>query len=284
MNETLDILLAALLLIGALFILLGSIALVKLPDFFMRLHGPTKATTLGSGAILVASGIYFSGHVEGISLHEILITLFLFITAPVGAHLMAKAALHLKLKQVKRTRHLTPPKQPLMVRGDSAIAARHGLSARVIGQGGVLVSIWLLLSGGDLGALMIGVPAVAVAIFLIHSMPNTQGVSIRPWRLARFVPFFLKQSLRGGIDVAFRAFGAKPRLSCGVIPFETSLPESARVFFANVIGLLPGTLTIQIKGDSLLIHTLDHTKDVDQDLRILEAQVAHLFAICSPKS
>jgi multicomponent K+:H+ antiporter subunit G len=112
MIEILDHLLAALLLIGALFILLGSVALVKMPDFFMRLHGPTKATTLGTGAILITSGVYFSGHVEGISLHEILITLFLFITAPVGAHLMAKAALHLKLKQVERTRHLTPNKHP----------------------------------------------------------------------------------------------------------------------------------------------------------------------------
>lgn len=112
MIQLLDTLLAGLLLIGAVFILLGSIALVKLPDFFMRLHGPTKATTLGTGAILITSGVYFSGHVEGISLHEILITLFLFMTAPVGAHMMAKAALHLKLRQVERTRHLTPSKPP----------------------------------------------------------------------------------------------------------------------------------------------------------------------------
>jgi multicomponent K+:H+ antiporter subunit G len=47
-------------------------------------------------------------HSEGISLHEILITMFLFITAPVGAHLMAKAALHLKLRQEKRTRAFDP--------------------------------------------------------------------------------------------------------------------------------------------------------------------------------
>lgn len=108
MIEILDILLAVLVLIGALFILFGSVALVKLPDFFMRLHGPTKATTLGTGAILIASAIYFSGHVDGISLHEVLITLFLFITAPVGAHLMAKAALHQKIQQIERTRHITP--------------------------------------------------------------------------------------------------------------------------------------------------------------------------------
>ncbi len=49
MIETLDILLSALVLIGAIFILLGSVALVKLPDFFMRLHGPTNASTLGTG-------------------------------------------------------------------------------------------------------------------------------------------------------------------------------------------------------------------------------------------
>ncbi|MEZ5536249.1 MAG: Na+/H+ antiporter subunit G [Thiolinea sp.] len=102
--EVLDIVLGLLLLMGALFTLLGSLALVKMPDFFMRLHGPTKASTLGTGAILIASAIYFSVHTDGISMHEVLITLFLFITAPVGAHLMAKAALHLQIKRVERTR------------------------------------------------------------------------------------------------------------------------------------------------------------------------------------
>jgi multicomponent K+:H+ antiporter subunit G len=100
----LDWILAALVLIGAFFTLVGSIGLYKLPDFYMRLHGPTKATTLGVGAILIASVLYFSFTAETASLHEILVTVFLFITAPVSAHLMAKAALHIKLKKVKRTR------------------------------------------------------------------------------------------------------------------------------------------------------------------------------------
>ena len=71
----------------------------------MRLHGPTKATTLGVGAILMASVLYFSFTTEAVSLHEILVTLFLFITAPVSAHLMAKSALHIKLKKVERTQN-----------------------------------------------------------------------------------------------------------------------------------------------------------------------------------
>lgn len=99
----LDVILALLVLVGAFFTLVGSIGLYRLPDFFMRLHGPTKATTLGVGAILVASALYFSFS-DGLSLHELLVTLFLFITAPVSAHLMAKAALHLQMKAVSRTR------------------------------------------------------------------------------------------------------------------------------------------------------------------------------------
>jgi multicomponent K+:H+ antiporter subunit G len=86
---------AGLILLGALFIVLGSIGLARLPDFLTRLHGPTKATTLGVGAMLLASAIFFStGENEGISLHELAILFFLFITAPVTAHLLAKAALH----------------------------------------------------------------------------------------------------------------------------------------------------------------------------------------------
>lgn len=83
------------LLIGAFFILVGSIGLLRLRDFYSRLHAPTKATTLGLGSILIASMVYF-GVVRGTpSLHELLITLFLFMSAPVSAYLLAKAALHL---------------------------------------------------------------------------------------------------------------------------------------------------------------------------------------------
>ncbi|GKT11441.1 MAG: multicomponent K+:H+ antiporter subunit G [Thiomicrorhabdus sp.] len=101
----LDWILSALILIGAFFTLVGSIGLYKLPDFFMRLHGPTKATTLGVGAILIASAIFFTFKTDTLSLHEILITVFLFITAPVSAHLMAKAAIHIKIKQVDGTQN-----------------------------------------------------------------------------------------------------------------------------------------------------------------------------------
>ncbi len=97
----LDIIISIFLILGAGFALVGSIALVRLPDFYTRLHGPTKATTLGLGALLIASMIYFSSRGE-VSLHELLVTMFLFMTAPVSAHLLAKAALHLRVRSEVR--------------------------------------------------------------------------------------------------------------------------------------------------------------------------------------
>lgn len=89
----LDLLTGVFLLGGAVFALIGSIGLVRLPDIFTRLHGPTKATTMGVGGILLGSILFFSVR-EGVSLHEMLVSLFLFLTAPVSAYLISQAALH----------------------------------------------------------------------------------------------------------------------------------------------------------------------------------------------
>ena len=89
-----DGLIAAMLLVSAFTALIGSFALVRFSDFYKCLHGPTKATTLGVGGVLIASAIYFSVRGPGLSVHEFLITLFLFLTAPVSAHLLVKAAIH----------------------------------------------------------------------------------------------------------------------------------------------------------------------------------------------
>jgi multicomponent K+:H+ antiporter subunit G len=93
-----EIIISAFILLGASFALTGSIGLFRMPDFYMRIHGPTKATTLGVGGLLVASMLYFTFIVGDIHLHEVLVTGFLFMTAPVSAHLASKAALHLGIE------------------------------------------------------------------------------------------------------------------------------------------------------------------------------------------
>jgi multicomponent K+:H+ antiporter subunit G len=91
-------LVAVLVVAGAAFSLIGSLGLLRLPDFFTRLHGPSKATTIGIGSLLLASSVYLSVRSPGVSLHEFMIPLFIAITTPVSSHLLAKAARHRRLK------------------------------------------------------------------------------------------------------------------------------------------------------------------------------------------
>lgn len=95
----LDVIVSVFLLIGAAFALIGSLGLAKLPDVFTRLHGPTKATTLGLGGMLIAAAIYASATGE-LSLRPVLITIFLFITAPISGHLIARAAMQRRLQSI----------------------------------------------------------------------------------------------------------------------------------------------------------------------------------------
>jgi multicomponent K+:H+ antiporter subunit G len=101
-------LIAALLILGGLFALIGAIGLVRFRDFYMRLHAPTKATTLGVGGVLLASIVM--GAAQGsVAVAELLITFFIFVTAPVSANLLAQAALHRREASVAPP----PPEQPL---------------------------------------------------------------------------------------------------------------------------------------------------------------------------
>ncbi|MDY6816210.1 MAG: Na+/H+ antiporter subunit G [Pseudomonadota bacterium] len=103
MNPFAEYAIAFLLLLGGAFTLIGAIGLARLPDFFTRLHGPTKATTLGVGAIMFSSVIYFTARGEGLGISEVLITVFLFMTAPVSANILAKAAMHIGVKTMDGT-------------------------------------------------------------------------------------------------------------------------------------------------------------------------------------
>lgn len=94
MDLIVEALIAILLVVAGVFGLIGSYGLLRLPDTMTRLHAPTKATTLGVGSILIASMIH-SWMLEGaLSWHELLIALFLFLTAPITATFIAKAHIH----------------------------------------------------------------------------------------------------------------------------------------------------------------------------------------------
>ncbi len=89
-----EIVVSALIVGGTAFSLVGAWGMIRLPELMSRLHAPTKAATLGLGGVLLASMAHFFFSAQGLSTHELLITLFIFLTAPITALFLAKAYLH----------------------------------------------------------------------------------------------------------------------------------------------------------------------------------------------
>lgn len=89
-----EILISVFLIVSGVFGVIGSFGLIKLRDPMSRLHAPTMATTLGVGGMLIASMIYALALEGRLSLHELLVTLFLLLTAPITANFIAKVHIH----------------------------------------------------------------------------------------------------------------------------------------------------------------------------------------------
>lgn len=85
-----QILSAFLMLIGAGFMLIAAIGVARLPDVFMRMHASTKSATLGVGCLMVGAALYFGDF--AIAARAIAVVIFFFVTAPVAAHMLGRAA------------------------------------------------------------------------------------------------------------------------------------------------------------------------------------------------
>lgn len=88
-----------LLLLGSLFTVIGALGLYRLPEFYQRIHGPAVMVTLGVGAVLLASITLFSYWQTRVVIHELLITVFVFMTAPVSAMLLMRVAVYRQKKK-----------------------------------------------------------------------------------------------------------------------------------------------------------------------------------------
>ena len=87
--------------LGAIFILLAAIGLVRMPDLYLRISVTTKAATLGIGLLLVCAGLFFKS--DSITTRSLAIILFMILTAPVGAHLIGRASYFTGIKMWKNS-------------------------------------------------------------------------------------------------------------------------------------------------------------------------------------
>jgi multicomponent Na+:H+ antiporter subunit E len=140
-------------------------------------------------------------------------------------------------------------------------------------------AVWWLISGGEPDSWLVGAPAVAVAAWAglrLGSRDVRLHMSLPG--LLRFLAFFLWESLRGGLDVAFRTLRARPRVRPGFQHHHTGLPEgAARIFFVNCVSLLPGTLAADLQGDWVTVHVIDTEAENARELARLERAVARVF-------
>lgn len=144
----------------------------------------------------------------------------------------------------------------------------------------VLAVVWAVLTDFRTDAWVFGGPAVIAGSVLLALLPASPGWRLSPRGALGFALWFAVQSVRGAVDVAWRAVLPALPLRPGFRHHPLRLPHGApRVMFVNTITLLPGTLSAEIAGDEVIVHMLDTRADLDADLAALEARIAALFAL-----
>lgn len=92
------LLVSLLLILGASIVLIGALGLVRLRTFYQRIHGPAITVTLGAGSLLLASMLYFTVAQSRPVVHEVIITIFVLLTAPVVSMMIMRAAVYRDLR------------------------------------------------------------------------------------------------------------------------------------------------------------------------------------------
>lgn len=140
------------------------------------------------------------------------------------------------------------------------------------------VVLWEIVAGWSPGSWVVGSVAVLVATAVALCLRPREAGSLRWSGTFRFVPYFFLQSVRGGMDVARRAFSPEMRLEPLLVEHPLSLPQGgARLFLVNVVSLLPGTLGADVRKECLVVHALD--RSMAGELANLERVVARMFDV-----
>lgn len=156
------------------------------------------------------------------------------------------------------------------------------ISSRVSSLGwraALLLVIWVVLAGGwptKDGPLVLAL--IAAALLTSCRLCPPAPIGLRPWRVLRFIPWFLGQSLAGGLDVAKRALSPRMPLRAGFValPLRASAGPS-RTTLVWILNLLPGTAAVHLRESNLTIHVLDRELHTLEKLQNLERRVSALF-------
>lgn len=155
-----------------------------------------------------------------------------------------------------------------------------------VGPGDVLLRallvllLWWILSEGDRAGLFFGVLMSALVTGSSLWLFPPTGQSLQWRRLPGFLLWFFWRSLLAGIDVAGRLLKPGLPLNPGVLSLTLDLPPGpARWWLANSLSLLPGTLSVELRGRSIEVHSLDTRMDIRGDVADAQRRVADLYGL-----
>lgn len=150
----------------------------------------------------------------------------------------------------------------------------------VIWRTALFVLLWWVLSDGRLDSWTVGSGSVALATLLsLRLSPPTRGRVSFPG-LLRFLTYFVFQSLRGGIQVAWFAMRPQTGLRPAMREIDLRLPEGiGRVLLINTLNLLPGTLSVELQGRQLCLHVLDEHVSAEAEVRMAETFLARMLRL-----
>ena len=144
----------------------------------------------------------------------------------------------------------------------------------------VFACLWALITGVNPGSWIVGGPVVVAAAVTAVLLASRHGWRWSVVGFLRFAPHFVRCSFLGGLDVAWRSLHPRLPIDPQLIEYDLHLPGgAARIFFMNVVNLLPGTVSADVCGDVLMVHVLDGRQPVHRQLAKLERVVERLFAM-----
>ena len=165
----------------------------------------------------------------------------------------------------------------------SALSPRAALVENVLLRIAGFAGIWWLLTGGDGGSWLVGIPVVLLTLMTSLSLSPPPSLRISPTGALLFFGFFLAQSIKGGLQVALIAL--HPRMD--VQPTELDVPlrlahGPGQLLLAGTISLMPGTLAVGIEDGRLHLHVLDRRIAAESELRATEARIARMIGEVLP--
>lgn len=263
------------LLVGAVLIALGAIGLVRFPDVITRMHAATKAATVGVIATTTAAAAE-AGAVGG-TLVLLLVVALLFLSAPLGMSVLARAAYHDPETVHVSATAVVVPHSPSLTKIPRP--RRPGTSLSLAAW---LLVAWVALFGSIEPHVVLGGAAVAggTAFAFRRLAPRWPIALAHPIAVARFLALFLRQ-LVGSTWEVISALRLQPHeLEPSIIEIPLRVRTRTEVtLLMNSISFTPGSVALELADGRVFVHVLD-TDDpaaVVADIRRLEDRIAAMI-------